>query len=474
MTNGLSSSQTIRISSIIITDRTRKDLGNIDSLAESISSVGLMQPIVINEHNKLVDGQRRIKAYINLGKTKIPFYQVSLKQILLGEFHANSNRKDFTPSERVAISNAVEKYLEGQSRRVGRPRIQNHENSKAAVVATAAINDECILNSKSNVDADTINNVVNLTTFSSRSHSFNSKLTGRLKDNVARYLGVSRNTLEKDKKIIEAAEQAPEQFGELRKKVDQGKISTDKAYNELQKRVKRNQILASARNSRDDSSLKNIALMFGDFRRQMEKIPASSVDLIFTDPPYPKESLPLYHDLAAAANRVLKNGGSLVTYANHCLIPEITKKMEDSGLNRQWILAIKLSGPFAHFHPKKVSIKWKPLLWFVKGSETNSLDYISDFIESRSAEKGSFEWEQNTIEAEHVISRLTVEGQTVCDPMMGEGTSGVAATKLGRRFIGIEVDSERFDVAKARISKAAVSEVNLGNYNVTATTKGGS
>jgi 16S rRNA G966 N2-methylase RsmD len=329
MTNGQSSSPTIQISSIIITDRTRKDLGNIDSLAESICSVGLMQPVVINERNELVDGQRRIKAYDQLGKKEIPFYQVSLKQILLGEFHANSNRKDFTPSERVAISNAVEKYLEGQSRRVGRPRIQNHENSKAAVVkAAAAANDECILNPKGGANTDTINNTVNLTTFSSRSPSFNCKLTGRLKDNVAKYLGVSRNTLEKEKKIIEAAEEAPEQFGELRKKVDQGKISTDKAYNELQKQVKRNQVLASARNSRDDSSLKNIALMFGDFRRQMEKIPASSVDLIFTDPPYPKENLPLYHDLAAAANRVLKNGGSLVTYANHCLIPEITKKMK--------------------------------------------------------------------------------------------------------------------------------------------------
>jgi hypothetical protein len=31
---------------------------------------------------------------------------------------------------------------------------------------------------------------------------------------------------------------------------------------------------------------------------------------------------------------------------------------------------------------------------------------------------------------------------------MGEGTSGVAATKLGRKFIGIEIDSDRFDVAK--------------------------
>lgn len=148
--------------------------------------------------------------------------------------------------------------------------------------------------------------------------------------------------------------------------------------------------------------------------------------------------------------------------------------MEDSGLNRQWIIAVKLSGPFAHFHPKKVSIKWKPLLWFVKSDRTNSLDYISDFIESKSAEKTSFEWEQNTVEAEHVISRLTVKGQTVCDPMMGEGTSGVAATKLGRRFIGIEIKLDRFDVAKARISKMSLIEVNRDNYDVTANTKGGS
>jgi ParB family chromosome partitioning protein len=475
MTNEHSSSPTIQISSIIITDRTRKDLGNINSLAESISSVGLMQPVVINENNELVDGQRRIKAYTQLGRTEIPFFRVNLQQIVLGEFHANSNRKDFTSSERVVISKAVERYLEGQTRRVGRPRIENHENSKAAEVAPATIIDECIQNSKSDANTNMINNTVNLTTFSSRSPSFSYKLTGRVKDNVAQYLGVSRNTLEKEKKIIDAAEEAPEQFGELRKKIDQGKISTDKAYNELQKQVKRNQILASARSSTINSSLKNVVLLHGDFRRQMEKIPDSSVDMIFTDPPYPKEYLPLYHDLAAAASRVLKSGGSLVTYANHCLVPEITKNMEDLGLNRQWILAVKLSGPFAHFHLKRVSVKWKPLLWFVKGNKTNSLDYISDFIESMAAEKASFEWEQNTIEAEHVISRLTVEDQTVCDPMMGEGTSGVAATKLGRRFVGIEINSERFDVAKARISKASVSEGNLGtDDDVMTTAKGGS
>ena len=31
------------------------------------------------------------------------------------------------------------------------------------------------------------------------------------------------------------------------------------------------------------------------------------------------------------------------------------------------------------------AVKWKPLLWFVKGENTNSLDYMSDFIEPKSA-----------------------------------------------------------------------------------------
>ena len=466
-------SEKIKISSIIITDRTRKELGNIASLAESISSVGLMQPVVINENNELIDGQRRIKAYIQLGIKEIPFFQVNLKEIALGEFHANSNRKDFTPSERVAISQAVEKILERQSRRVGRPRSDGSTSSKmsmSTVPSAVTINDEHILNLKSSE-----NNVVNLTTFSSGPASSNHKLTGRIKDNVAKYLGVSRNTLEKEKKLIEAAKRTPEQFEELRKRVDLGKISTDKAYNELQKQVKRNQILDSAKDLASNSHLqKGITLLHGDFRQQILEIPDSSVDLVFTDPPYSRDCLPVYHDLAVASGRVLKNGASLVTYANHCLVPEITKSMEEFGLNRQWIIAVKLSGPFAHFHPKKVSIKWKPLLWFVKGDKTNSVDYISDFIESRSAEKATFEWEQNTIEAEHVISRLTVEGQTVCDPMMGEGTSGAAATKLGRRFIGIEINSQRFDVAKARISKTPLSQVIPNSSESMDRTEGGS
>jgi ParB-like nuclease family protein len=84
-------SKTIPIDSLTITDRTWKDFGNINSLAESISLVGQLQPVVINEKNELIDGQRRIKACMQLGLTEILFYRVNLEQIMLGEFHANSS-----------------------------------------------------------------------------------------------------------------------------------------------------------------------------------------------------------------------------------------------------------------------------------------------------------------------------------------------------------------------------------------------
>lgn len=43
----------------------------------------------------------------------------------------------------------------------------------------------------------------------------------------------------------------------------------------------------------------------------------------------------------------------------------------------------------------------------------------------------------------------------VLDPFMGSGTTGVAAVKMGRKFIGIEIDAEYFDIACRRIEAAA-------------------
>lgn len=44
--------------------------------------------------------------------------------------------------------------------------------------------------------------------------------------------------------------------------------------------------------------------------------------------------------------------------------------------------------------------------------------------------------------------------RTVCDPFMGSGTTGVAAVQMGRRFIGVEMNREYFEIACRRIEQA--------------------
>lgn len=54
---------------------------------------------------------------------------------------------------------------------------------------------------------------------------------------------------------------------------------------------------------------------------------------------------------------------------------------------------------------------------------------------------------------EELVQILTSEGQTVLDPFMGSGSTGVAAKNLNRKFIGIEMDKGYFDIAKSRINE---------------------
>ena len=53
-----------------------------------------------------------------------------------------------------------------------------------------------------------------------------------------------------------------------------------------------------------------------------------------------------------------------------------------------------------------------------------------------------------------IVSLFSSANQVVLDPFMGSGTTGVACVKLGRKFIGIEIDEGYFDIACDRIRKA--------------------
>lgn len=55
---------------------------------------------------------------------------------------------------------------------------------------------------------------------------------------------------------------------------------------------------------------------------------------------------------------------------------------------------------------------------------------------------------------EHFLTTYAQNAKTVCDPFLGSGTTGVAAVKHGRRFVGIEIEPRWFDMAARRISEA--------------------
>ena len=53
-----------------------------------------------------------------------------------------------------------------------------------------------------------------------------------------------------------------------------------------------------------------------------------------------------------------------------------------------------------------------------------------------------------------IIEKYTNEGDTIFDPFMGSGSTGIACVQTGRNFIGIEIDPDYFEIAKKRIEVA--------------------
>ena len=108
-------------------------------------------------------------------------------------------------------------------------------------------------------------------------------------------------------------------------------------------------------------------LQFGNMQTLGENIPDNSIDLIFTDPPYNETSLSLYGDLARLADRVLKPGGSLVTYAGHYALFKINDLIRaNSKLVYHWQIIVRHNGSKSRIHARQIWPYYKPLLWYYK------------------------------------------------------------------------------------------------------------
>jgi ParB-like chromosome segregation protein Spo0J len=101
------SSKHLPLAKIAIGERHRKDLGDIAALAASIQELGLLHPIVLTGDYTLIVGRRRLAAYEHLQRETIPALVIDLDNPLQAELDENDQRKDYTPSERVGIAEAV-------------------------------------------------------------------------------------------------------------------------------------------------------------------------------------------------------------------------------------------------------------------------------------------------------------------------------------------------------------------------------
>lgn len=134
--------QTILVSSIIINreDRQRRELNGIDELAESISRVGLIHPIVIDKDNVLVAGERRLTAVKSLGHSHISVqYREDLDPLLAHEIELEENirRLDITWQEEV---DAIKKYHE--LRKSSEPDWTQEDTANALCMSRITVTDK--------------------------------------------------------------------------------------------------------------------------------------------------------------------------------------------------------------------------------------------------------------------------------------------------------------------------------------------
>jgi len=243
--------------------------------------------------------------------------------------------------------------------------------------------------------------------------------------------------------------------------------------------------------------MSKIELYKGDCIKLMQSLEPNSIDLIFADPPY---NLSGENYLTTKNGKVAKlNKGEWdiiddIHLFNETWMKECVRVLSDHG-------TIWISGTL-HNHPsvgvilKKLGL-WiiNDVIWFKRNAtpllSTNRLAPATELIWVASKSKKYFFnyelakkinggkqmknlWEINaekhrtihpTEKPETLLERIILiaskERDTVLDPFMGSGTTGVVAKRHERNFIGYEIDDKYFAIAKERIEDGITSKDNI-------------
>lgn len=269
---------------------------------------------------------------------------------------------------------------------------------------------------------------------------------------AAKSAGVGERTYDAGKLILDAAEKgeiAPEVVEQVRRKETSihrvaKDIKEKRQANDRQEKRK-----AAAANIKPQS-MQNVFV--GDFRKHLDKVADNSLSLIFTDPPYDRKAIELFEGLGEFASQKLCDGGSLLAYVGHIQIPEAIAALSKN-LRYWWVCCCLHSGGESLMKEYGIRVGWKAMLWFVKGTRDDKQTIVRDVV-SGGREKSHHDWQQSQSEAEYWIQNLCHQDGMVCDPFLGGGTTAAAAKKLGRKWVGFEIDQDQAAIAIQRIQES--------------------
>jgi ParB-like chromosome segregation protein Spo0J len=370
-------------------------------LAEDVRANGLLEPITIHE-GKILDGRCR-HAACRLAGVEPRFTAFTGSDPAAFVRSKNIARRDLTPAQRVAAVLKLEDLIgeyraQASAQRGGRPA-----NGKPRPRA-----DEVSLDVLSRVAGDA---------------------------------GVARSTAAA---VAAVKREAPDLF----EKVAAGEMEAERAERALRERT----ALARSAEVLTAGLPATLDLREGDFREVLADV--RDVDLVFTDPPYLKEHLPLWSDLGAWAAQALRPGALLIAYSGQYHLLDVATRLGEH-LDYLWIGALGQPDKPTLVYQRQIRALWKPYLIFSKGPyEPTRGIWIQDAVSAgpRAAKSDLLhKWQQDGEAARYYIRLLTAPGDLVADPFLGSGTFAQAAYELGRSVVGAELDPVSYATSVARI-----------------------